>query len=1700
MAEAEALATAEKYEEAKAKFVDAAKIKPDETMPQKRIDEINAKLKEISANEALEMYNKIIAQADKDFDAGNYVDAKSYYERALTIRPTDPHPKNRIDEINAKAAKNTAYKEAIKKADAEFNAGKYEASIPLYEAAGKIIPDETYPPQQIELAKSKINELKDEQARKDALEKEYQALIKDADAAFKANDFDNAVAKYTEAQAKKPSETYPKAQIDAINAKRNLLQADKEYADLMAKGDADLAVKNYDGAIASYKEAKGKKPAEKQPDIKIAEAQKLKDADAANAANQAKAEELRKKYEAKMAEAEALATAEKYEEAKAKFVEAANIKPDETMPQKRIDEINAKLKEISANEALEMYNKIIAQADKDFDAGNYTDAKGYYERALKIRPTDAHPKNRIDEINAKSAKNTAYQEAIKKADAEFNAGKYEASIPLYEAAGKIIPDEVYPPQQIEKAKAKLNELKDEQARKDALEKEYQALIKDADAAFKANDFDNAVAKYTEAQAKKPSETYPKTQIDAINAKRNLLQADKEYADLMAKGDADLAAKNYDGAIASYKEAKGKKPAEKQPDIKIAEAQKLKDADAANAANQAKAEELRKKYEAKMAEAEALATAEKYEEAKAQFIEAAKIKPDETMPQKRIDEINAKLKEVSANEALEMYNKIIAQADKDFDAGNYTDAKGYYERALKIRPTDAHPKNRIDEINKKLADQLAGAEKQKKFNEIVKRADAELKKADYDKSIASYKEALAIMEDDYPKTKIAEAEELKRKAKEDADAKARYLAEFNNGMTSFNGGDHNKALIHFQNALDAKPGDKEATEMLEKVKANLKEKEEFKENQYNLAIKLGDENFNGSKWDDAEAMYKRALGIKPNEAYPKAQLDEIKKKRGAATDAGEYNKIIAEANIKFNKKDYSSARDLYMQASNLQPNIPYPKNKIKEIDDLLNANNSGGSNNNNAQQVQVKPNGGNTVETYYGVETNLDVTAAQELMRQVRIEDENKRTQTSEEEKLNSEKLLTTSGESQDERRAENDQKLSEKENKQDEFGEDGEKLREDNVDGYANLKEQREVSNSGLSGDRNVYLAETGEKYEQMKTEFQETAVGTDSIRLENIDETKTQKENIYTTESKLEGETQERRADKSEELTQNNYQLQDQLAGTDVVRQEKHENLAEFKETRYETETALEGETQERRAEKSDELTQNNYQLQDQLAGTDVVRQDKEQNISEFKEERANNETKLEGETQERRAEKSEELTQNNYQLQDQLAGTDVVRQDKEQNLSEFKEERANNETKLEGETQERRAEKSEELTQNNYQLQDQLAGTDVVRQDKEQNISEFKEERANNETKLEGETQERRAEKSEELTQNNFQLQDQLAGTDVVRQEKHENLSEFKETRYNSETALEGETQERRAEKSDELTENNYQLQDQLAGTDVVRQEKEQNLSEFKEERANNETKLEGETQERRAEKSDELTQNNYQLQDQLAGTDVVRQDKEQNLSEFKEERANNETKLEGETQERRAEKSDELTENNYQLQDQLAGTDVVRQEKHQNLQEFKEVRDVTNSSLSGNSDDKTQATKDTLVAQNIEREKHAAEMGQNTEENIDKLKADQDMRNLKEEENATHGDAVRSNNQEKLENTKYKENDPRAGNKRVLISEKSYRIDDSQGRPLETNIVRTVQEGDITYTYVMKITRTGTSFFKNGKPISETQWSVETGAPKQ
>lgn len=47
-----------------------------------------------------DQYQKLLSTADGYFDAGSYLRAKALYERALSIKPKDPYPKERIQEID----------------------------------------------------------------------------------------------------------------------------------------------------------------------------------------------------------------------------------------------------------------------------------------------------------------------------------------------------------------------------------------------------------------------------------------------------------------------------------------------------------------------------------------------------------------------------------------------------------------------------------------------------------------------------------------------------------------------------------------------------------------------------------------------------------------------------------------------------------------------------------------------------------------------------------------------------------------------------------------------------------------------------------------------------------------------------------------------------------------------------------------------------------------------------------------------------------------------------------------------------------------------------------------------------------------------------------------------------------------------------------------------------------------------------------------------------------------------------------------------------------------------------------------------------------------------------------------------------------------------------------------------------------------
>ncbi|MBX7093870.1 MAG: hypothetical protein K1X56_04040 [Flavobacteriales bacterium] len=1562
IAKADANLNAGEYDKAIADYTSALGLKPGEKYPTDQINLAKQKKADAEKNAALEkQYQDLMRQGETELNASEFDKAIATLEAAKKLKPSESRPQELIDqakqkkqELLDKEALVKKAKDLVAKADALVPQKKYDDAIKFYEEAIGLDPKPEYQAKLDAVRKTKNDE---ELALKSKEEQEakYKEFIQQGDVAFDSGDWNSAISAYTSALGIKANEKYPADQIAKAKAKKAeneaLAKKDQEFVEFMAKADADFNAGNWDKAIENYNNALKVKPSEKTPKDQIAIATQKKNEQAAQIAS-----ENEKKAKSKAAFDAGMThyNAGEFDLAISRFEEALTYTPNDKNASDYLEKARQE-KDKKFADKKRMYDDMIAFADKEFNAGNYEDAKGYYDRAANIMKDQSYPKERsaeaqkkIDEKKQNEALRSQYNEAIKKADAAFNAAQWSASIPLYEAAKKIIGTETYPDDQIAKANAKIQEQKDLENNKKKLEEEYLKKITEADKFFKSASYDEAIQEYNAALALKPNEQYPKDQIAAANKKKDEIRAkdeqarlDQEYKDLIAQADAAFAASQWDQAIDVYKQAKSKKPAEKYPDDQIAKANQKKAEEAANAANNAKLEEQKRKYQAKVEEADRAFNSEQYEESKKIYAEAMKIKPDETYPQEMIDKANIRLKEISQGEIKKQYDLIIAQADKDFDAGNYADAKMYYERAIKLNATDQHPKNRIEEINKKLNDKLAEEEKRKKYDAIVKRADGELGKNDFDKSIASYNEALGIYpSEQYPKDKIEEAKRLKDELAAKASAKEKYQIEYNKGMNEFNAGAFDKAIVHFEKALEAIPGDKDATKMLEKSREELENKKAFFENQYKAIIAAADENFNNSKWSDAKDLYKRALTFKPNEQYPKDQLEKIKSKENAQQGASDYNKIIAEANKNFNTKNYTEARDLYVKASDLQPTIEYPKKRIKEIDALLGGN-SNNSNNQGFNQQKVQNQGNNAPvlkESYYGNPVDIDIKEAQALMAKTKSELDEARWSSSEDEKLAVDEQNRIATNKQDERRIENDQNFTVVEESFETYSEEGEKKRADNVSGYANLKEQREVANSELSGSRNEVLLENSRVYEQMKTDYVYSEVGTDMIRRQNVRDIGDQKEDIYTTETTLEGNATEKRYSSSEQLTQDNYRLTDQLAQEDIIRQEKHMNLSDFKEQRYEMEGTLEGNATEKRLDNSEKLTQDNYTLTDQLAQEDIIRQEKEQNISQFKEDRYNQESTLEGTATEKRL------------------GT------------------------------------SEKLTQDNYTLTDQLAQEDIIRQEKEQNISQFKEDRYNQESTLEGSATEKRYSTSEKLTQDNYTLTDQLAQEDIIRQEKHMNLSDFKEQRYEMEGTLEGNATEKRLGTSEKLTQDNYTLTDQLAQEDIIRQEKEQNIAQVKEDRYN------------------------------------------------------------------------------------------------------------TESTLEGNATEKRQGTKDQLTEELIQRENHYADMGQNAGENNKKLQEEKDFRNLKEEEISSHGDLVRDNNQEKLENTKYQTNDPFSGNTARLVSEKSFQKNDGQGRPLEITIQRMVRDGENLHEYLMITNRTGNSYFKDGKPISETQFSVETAVPKE
>ena len=287
-----------------------------------------------------------------------------------------------IDAILAEIQKKDQnYSQAIKDGDAFFTDKKYFEATASFTAATVLKPTETYPKAQIE----KINNLLAEQKKLDA---DFLAVITSADKFFADRKYPESILEYRKALALKSLEKYPAEKIaEAENIIADQKAQQLAYEKAVSDGDKKFAEKNYESALTFYKTALSAKPGEAYPTQKITEIQTIIDKQKAEAASYASAIELADKFY----------TDKKYSEALEPYQRASSIRPAEKYPLEQITIINKLLAEQKKTD--DDFQKLLADADLQLKAGKYPEARGFYVTAGTLKPTEKLPKDKIIEID-----------------------------------------------------------------------------------------------------------------------------------------------------------------------------------------------------------------------------------------------------------------------------------------------------------------------------------------------------------------------------------------------------------------------------------------------------------------------------------------------------------------------------------------------------------------------------------------------------------------------------------------------------------------------------------------------------------------------------------------------------------------------------------------------------------------------------------------------------------------------------------------------------------------------------------------------------------------------------------------------------------------------------------------------------------------------------------------------------------------------------------------------------------------------------------------------------------------------------------------------------------------------------------------------------------------------------------------------------
>lgn len=917
------------YQMALMKYLDARKLFPDKAYASDRVAELQDLVKALEITEKQkadleQKYKAAIAKANGFFDQKSYISARPAYEEAIQYKPGDVFANGRINEIDQLLAlldKQKKYDEMIAQADNNYKSKNYDQAIALYNQANQIIPEDQYPKNQISL----INNEKLQQTQLEQTEKEFNQTLLAGNTQSQQKDYLKALQSYKKALNLKPDSKLVKDKIAETENAMIAIETDKNYQEAIVLADRAMAANDFQKAKINYQEALKIKTGETYPKDKLSEI-------AASEGKEIRFNEL-------VSNAEKAFSANNFDESLGLFSQALELKPTNQAVQRRIDDIQTIRRKQTADKE---YSDLIAQADQSFQNDQLEASLSAYNKAIAINKSDAYPKGQIKKIET-------YQALVKKANKMFDSSDFSGALSALTEALAVKPNDTFAQEKTAEIQKILADKKTRDEQIMAEQNAYDLAIRSADQLLTAQNYTESLVKYKEASGIKTTEAYPKKKIKEVETILEQLAKDrdrkeKEYLAVIAQADKLFERNDFSNAKTEYQKAMAMKSGEVYPKEQIA---KIDNAIAVNSRQEAEKQRLQKEktdseYNLAMANADKAFNADDLNTAKTGYETALSIKPNDAAAKAKIGQIEAKL--AQSARMTQAYNTAINEANKHLTDKRYSNAKEKYQESLQYKPDSEYPKQQIAKITDLITQQETEIKTRLDYNQAFEQGEAFFKNKDLTKAKDAFLKAYNLIPSEtIPPKRISEINSLlAEQAQKESELKATmqaYQESIARADKHFSKKEYIPAQLAYNEAILIKSNEKYPIDQLAVIDKLLKEQTE---QQYKTAISIADKAFNSNQFDKATTAYEEALTYKKEDKYAIVRLKEIDQKK-ADIEAEvnrqkniqeQYAALIYDANADFQNKEYSKSKIKYQKALALKPTEVVPKEQIAKIDQLL----------------------------------------------------------------------------------------------------------------------------------------------------------------------------------------------------------------------------------------------------------------------------------------------------------------------------------------------------------------------------------------------------------------------------------------------------------------------------------------------------------------------------------------------------------------------------------------------------------------------------------------------------------------------------------------------------------------------------------------------------------------------------------------------